>query len=175
MNTKIQEKSKAKLVGIKIKRAGEQEWKDLPIVWKIRQFFRELGIQFLNLFRTEKGYADVLTQAGEEWTVDVLDGVIVFPQTQYIGWGTGTGTHSKTSTALFTESTEARVAATRSQPAADKIRYIGTLTADSAKTITNAGVLSASTGGTLILASDFTGISLAAGDSIQFTWDREIT
>lgn len=118
--------------------------------------------------------ATVLTQVGEEWIVDKLDEQV---QTtgDYIGWGTGAGTASKSDTTLFTEATEARVVATRSQPVADKIRWVGTLTAEGTKTITNAGNFTASTGGTLIVHGDFNGIPLNAGDKIEFTIDLEIT
>jgi hypothetical protein len=117
--------------------------------------------------------ATVLTQVGEEWIVDMLDGGTV--GTQYIGWGTGVGTVAKGDTGLFTEASEARVSATRSQAAADKIRYVGTMTADGVKTITNAGVLTLSTGGVLIIHGDFTGIPVQLNDQIQFTIDMEIT
>jgi len=117
--------------------------------------------------------ATVLTQVGEEWIVDVLDGTA--PGTQYIGWGTGAGTAGKSDTTLFTEASEARQSVTRSQPVADKIRYVATMTADGAKTITNAGVLTALTAGTLIIHGDFTGIPLQQNDQIQFTIDMEIT
>jgi len=103
----------------------------------------------------------------------MLDGGTV--GTQYIGWGTGAGTASKSDTALFAEASEARQSATRSQPVADKIRYVATMTADGAKTITNAGVLTALTGGILIIHGDFTGIPLQQNDQIQFTIDMEIT
>lgn len=118
--------------------------------------------------------ATVLTQAGEEWIVDKLDEAV---QTtgDFIGWGTGAGTAAKADTALFTEASEARVTATRSQPVADKIRWVGTLTANAVKTITNAGNLTASTGGTLIVHGDFAGIPLVLGDKIEFTIDLEIT
>jgi len=120
--------------------------------------------------------ATVLKQVGEEWIIDKLDEVI---QTtgDYIGWGSGAGTHTKTnpSNALFTEESETRVVATRTQPAADKIRWVGTLTADAAKTITNAGNFTAVTSGTLIVAGDFTGIPLSQGDKIEFTIELEIT
>lgn len=118
--------------------------------------------------------ATVLTQAGEEWIIDKLDEQV---QTtgDYIAWGTGTGTASKSDTDLFGPTSEARVQATRSQPAADKIRWVGTLTADGAKTITEAGNFTASSGGTLIIHGDFTGIDLQSGDQIEFTIDLEIT
>lgn len=119
--------------------------------------------------------ATVLTQVGEEWIVDKLDETV---QTtgDYIGWGTGAGTAAKGDTTLFTEASEARVSATRSQALADKLRWVGTLTcAGAGKTITNAGNLTASTSGTLIVHGDFTGIPLSVGDKIEFTIDLEIT
>jgi len=161
-------------IKMRVYRASKGRWEGLGLWWNIKQFLREAKIQFLNLFRKEKGYATVLTQVGEEWIVDKLDEVV---QTtgDYIGWGSGTGTATKADTTLFTEETEARVLATRSQPVADKIRWVGTLTADAAKTITNAGNFTASTGGTLIVHGDFTGIALSAGDKIEFTIEIEIT
>lgn len=119
-------------------------------------------------------FATVLTQAGEEWIVDKIDETV---QTtgDYIAWGTGAGTAAKADTTLFTEAAEARVVATRTQTLVDKIRWVGTLTAAAGKTITNAGNLTASTAGVLIVHGDFTGIVLATGDQIQFTIDLEIT
>lgn len=114
--------------------------------------------------------ADIYTQAGEEFTADLFDGTVSAPANHYIGWGTGAGTAAKGDTTLFTEATEARVIATRTQPLADQNRFVGTITADGAKTITNAGVLTAATVGTLLLKSDFAGVALAASDSIQFTF-----
>jgi hypothetical protein len=119
--------------------------------------------------------ATVLTQVGEEWIVDKLDETI---QTtgDYVAWGTGAGTAAKGDTALFTEASEVRVLATRTQPVTDKIRWVAQITADGGKTITNAGNFTATpTGGTLIVHGDFTGIVLALGDKIEFTIDLEIT
>ena len=119
--------------------------------------------------------ATVLTQDGEEWIVDKLDETV---QTtgDYVGWGTGAGTAAKADTTLFTEASEARVSATRTQPAADKLRWVATLTcAGAGKTITNAGNFTAASSGTLIVHGDFTGITLNVGDKIEFTIDLEIT
>ena len=114
--------------------------------------------------------ADIYTDAGEDLTADVFDGTVAAPTNHYVGWGTGAGTAAKTDTTLFTEAPEARVITTRSQPASNQNRFVGTITASAGRTITNAGILSLSSGGTLILHSDFTGIVLASGDSIQFTF-----
>lgn len=115
--------------------------------------------------------ANVYTQAGEEFVVDQIDAFGNF----YIGWGTGAGTAAKGDTALFTEASEARVLATKSQPLADKNQWVATLTADAAKTITNAGVFTQSTAGTLVVHGDFAGVALALGDKIEFTATLEQT
>lgn len=115
--------------------------------------------------------ADIYTQAGEERVVDAIEADI----SPFIGWGTGAGTAAKGDTTLFTEASESRVAATESQPAADKNRWVATITADGIKTITNAGVFDASSGGNMLVKGDFTGIVLGSGDKIEFTIDLEQT
>lgn len=52
----------------------------------------------------------------------------------------------------------------------DTYQVVGTMTADGAKTITNAGLFDDSTSGNLFVKSDFTGIGLALNDTIQFTF-----
>lgn len=121
--------------------------------------------------------ATVYTQKGEEVVVDAIEAQLSI----FIGWGTGAGTAAKGDTDLFTPATEARVAATESQPAADKNRWVATLTADGTKTITNAGAFdgagsgSPPSGANLVVKGDFTGIALTAGDKIEFTIDLEQT
>ena len=118
--------------------------------------------------------ATMYTQAGEELIVDFIDATAT-PGTHYIGAGTGAGSFVKATAVLFTEVTEARPSATKSQPATDKNRWVATQTYTGTKTITNAGVLSALTGGTLIVAVDALSIAVGNGDSIQFTFDLEQT
>ena len=110
--------------------------------------------------------ADVYTDVGEDFTVDQLDAF----GTYYVAQGTGAGTHSKTSTTLFTESSESRVATTDTQPSSNVMQWVGSITADGSKTVTNAGIFDASSSGNLIVASDFTGISVTASDVIQYTF-----
>jgi hypothetical protein len=112
--------------------------------------------------------ANIFTQAGEDLLTDIIGLTVSAPAAWYIGWGTGAGTAVKGSTTLFTEAAEARVSATLSQPTSDTNKFLAQLTAAAGKTITNAGVFSASTAGTLFIHSDFTGIVLAAGDKIEF-------
>ena len=118
--------------------------------------------------------ATVVTDVGEQWIVDKLDESVA-TKAQFVAWGTGAGTADDADIALFTEATEARVTGTESQPAADTYRVVATITADGIKTITNAGTFTASSGVTLVVHGDFTGIVLASGDKIEFTVDLEIT
>lgn len=122
--------------------------------------------------------ATVYTDAGEAVVVDLIDGTSgthLDATNAKIAWGTGAGTAAKGDTTLFTEASEARVAATVSQPAADTNRWVGTITADAGKTITNAGLFNASSGPTLIVKGDFSGIVLALGDKIEFTINLQQT
>ena len=122
--------------------------------------------------------ATIYTDAGEAGVVDLVDGVsavVLSTANAKVGWGTGAGTAAKADTTLFTESSEARVVPTISQPTADKNQWVGTLTADGAKTITNAGLLDAVSAGTLYIHGDFTGILLALNDKIEFTVSLEQT
>ena len=122
--------------------------------------------------------ATIYTQVGEEKIVDLTDGAsatVLSATNAKIGWGTGAGTAAKADTILFTEASEARVAATVTQPTADKNQWVATLTANAAKTITNAGLFDALTAGILVVHGDFTGIALALGDKIEFTISLEQT
>lgn len=118
--------------------------------------------------------ATVYTTVGKQFIVDLIDATVAVAS-HYIAWGTGAGTAAVGDTTLFTEASEARVSATKSQPAADKNQWLAQITADAGKTITNAGVFSASSGGTLILKGDFTGIALNTGDKIEFTFTLQQT
>lgn len=116
--------------------------------------------------------ADVYTSAGEAVVVDLIDGTgstHLDASNAYVGWGTGAGTAAKGDTVLFTEAAESRVLSAISQPAADTNQWVATITSASGQTITNAGLLNASTSGDLVVHGDFTGIVLANGDKIEFT------
>lgn len=115
--------------------------------------------------------ATVVTTAGLNWLTDLFDGTVTKPANYYIGSGTGAGTAVVGNTALNTEVSEARVAATLSQPAANTNRAVGTQSFTGTKTVTNAGLLTASTTGTLLVHGDFTGIAVASGDAIEYTID----
>lgn len=120
--------------------------------------------------------ASVFTQVGEEVVVDYITGAASAPANYHGAWGSGAGTAAKGDTTLFTEESEARVSITdETQPVADQVQWVFTMTADAGKTITNAGVFDASTGGNLVVKGDFAGITLASGEKIEFTVTLELT
>jgi hypothetical protein len=174
---------KMKIRGItttaRIYRAKTGTWEDLGVISKYSysRLGRALDFLHLGFLKHWLKLASVLTQVGEEWMVDVLTAVISNQTTftQYGAWGTGAGTAGKSDTDLFTPGSEARVATTRTQPVADKIRHVYQITADAGKTITNHGVFTASTSGTLIFHMDHAGQALNQNDAIEYTTDCEIT
>ena len=116
--------------------------------------------------------ATLLVNTGKAIVTNFLSGgAATVPK--YIGWGTGAGTTAATDTTLFTE-TGSRTTGTASQvtttPTNDTLQVTGTNTAGGTLTITNAGIFDASTSGNLFAKGDFTGIGLASGDSIAFTF-----
>lgn len=118
--------------------------------------------------------ATVYTTSGKAFVVDAIDGTVATTP-GFVGWGTGAGTAVVGDTTLFTEASETRVATTQTQPAADTNQQVGTIVANGTKTITNAGIFTASTSGTLILKADFSGIPLLLNDSIAFTFTLQQT
>ena len=116
--------------------------------------------------------ATLLVNTGKAIITDYLNGGSA-TQPKYVAWGTGAGTTGATDTTLFTEVTP-RVSGTTSQVTTsttnDTFQVVGTQTAGTSETITNAGLFDASTSGNLFIKGDFTGVPLSSGDSIQFTF-----
>lgn len=121
----------------------------------------------------------VVTDAGVAFLVDDWDGSVTdISNMNYHGVGTGTTAEAAGDTALVTESTTAlnpdntRATGTRTQPAANQLRSVGTLTFDASAAITEHGILSqaATGGGVLWDRSVFSAINVASGDSIQATY-----
>lgn len=120
--------------------------------------------------------ATILSNTGCQHFTSVLTGGTL--GTHYLGWGTGAGTAAKADVILFTEASESRVALTRTASGLDTVQWVGTLTANGTKTITNVGNFTGSTSaapGAMIVKGDFTGVALNANDMIQFTIYCQIT
>ena len=115
--------------------------------------------------------ATLLVNTGRAIVTSRLNGGGTTPS--YVAWGTGAGATGATDTTLFTEN-GSRVSGTVTQQTTsttnDTFQVVGTDTAGSGITVTNAGLFDASTSGNLFVKGDFTGIALNTGDSIQFTF-----
>lgn len=126
----------------------------------------------------------VVTDAGVAFLVDDWDNNGQDISTMnFHGCGTGTNAENVTDTTLQTESTTAlnpnnvRATGTRSQPAANQYRSVGTLTFDASAAITEHGLFSDVdvSEGSLWDRSVFSAVNVVSGDSIQFTYTVTIT
>lgn len=126
----------------------------------------------------------VVTDTGVGFIVDDWDNSATdITNFNYHGVGTGAVAEAAGDTALGAESTtilnpdSTRATGTKSQPAANQLRSIGTVTFDGAGAITEHGILSqaATGGGVLWDRSVFSAINVVSGDSIQFTYTATLT
>jgi hypothetical protein len=118
--------------------------------------------------------ATVFTDAGKAIVTNLMKAAGTEPK--WIGHGTGAGTAAAADTTLFTEVVDtARAVGVSSRVTTtvtnDTYRVVGTLTATTARAITNAGTFDALTTGNMGVKGDFSVINLATGDSIQYTVD----
>ena len=116
----------------------------------------------------------VLTTVGKNWITDKIDETLS-STASYVHWGTSTASAAAGDTTLNASASEARVLATISQPAADTNRWVATLTADGAKDIGEVGTFDALTDGNMMIHANFTSITLATNDTIQFTINLQTT
>jgi hypothetical protein len=136
-------------------------------------------IEHLGLLSTK-----LITDAGvtflrDDWNNNAQD----YTTFNFHGCGTGVAAEAVGDTALGTESTTAlnpdstRATGTRSVPAGNQWRSVGTATFDASAAITEHGILSqaATGGGTLWDRSVFSAINVVSGDSIQFTYTATLS
>lgn len=111
----------------------------------------------------------------------IITGLLASSANKYVHWGTGATAADATQTALVTPSSdETRASGAQSQATTsvtnDTYQVVATLTcASAAKAITEVGVFSAATGGSMYSRNAFDAINLAVGDSIQFTIKSQYT
>lgn len=121
--------------------------------------------------------ATVVTHAGEEWVVDKINEAVQ-TEPEYVGWGEGAGTAAKTDTDLFTPANTnpgnvLRLQGTSSKTGSGstaKYQVVATLESLDTDNKTNAGLWTASTGGTLVVKGDHTSTPMAIGDKIEYTF-----
>ena len=97
----------------------------------------------------------------------------------HVAWGTGSNSVALTDTTL-TEPGEARTLGTGTQTTttttSDTLNVVGTVVATGTRTIAEAGLFTASSGGSLFVRGVLAAtISVASGDSVAFTFNVSIT
>lgn len=127
----------------------------------------------------------VVTDAGVAYIVDAFQNIVEPENMKFHGYGTGTTAEAAGNTALVTElTTQYAVDSTRPTgttvegATANIYRTVATLSPDSGGTIavTEHGVFSASSAGTLLDRSVFSAVNLvAASDSLQTTYEMTFT
>lgn len=113
----------------------------------------------------------VVTDAGVAFLVDALQGITEPEVLRFHASGTGTTAEAAAQTALVTE-VGSRVSGTLAEGASANIfRTVATVTYSGTFAITEHGIFSASTVGTMLDRSVFAAINVLAGDSIEFTYE----
>ena len=118
----------------------------------------------------------LVTDAGVAYMVDDFDtGAAGITDFNYHDSGTGVVAENVTDTGLGTPTAEARDSGTKSQPIASQFRTVATHTYAGTFAVTEHGVFSASTAGTLWDRSVFSAINVISGDKIEFSYTLTIT
>jgi hypothetical protein len=123
----------------------------------------------------------VVTDTGVQYLVDALQNLTEPENLKFHGFGTGGTAEAASQTALVTELTT-QYATDNTRPtgsltegaSANIFRSVGTLSPDASVAITEHGLFSASSSGTMLDRSLFSVINLVSGDSLQITYDFTI-
>jgi hypothetical protein len=126
--------------------------------------------------RTELGIVSrrLVTDAGVAFFVDALQNLTELENLNFHDAGTGVGAEAVGNTTLGTPWGGARVSGTQTEPAANQYRTTATIPFTGSFAITEHGVFSASSAGTLLDRSVFSAINVVNGDSIQFQYTLTI-
>ena len=112
----------------------------------------------------------ILVDGGEEQFVDAILSGLAF----WFEWGTGTQTEIKTRTDTVTGGPEARIQATE-QDNGDDFDLVAQITATGTRAITEVGVFTLVTAGTMMIYHTFSAVNVETNDAIEFTFNVEIT
>ena len=113
----------------------------------------------------------IVTNAGLALTVSRLMGSGDEPD--YIAWGTGDTAEAASQSALDNEAAEDRVqgssSAVTTDVSNDTYQVVGEMVSESTQAITEVGLFTASTSGTMFMRAVFDEINVDEDDSIEFT------
>jgi hypothetical protein len=117
----------------------------------------------------------VVTTAGINYVVDAFQNLTELENFDFHDAGTGTTAENAADTTLQTPFGGSRVSGTATEPAANQYRSTATIPFTSTLAITEHGLFSASSAGTLFDRSVFTAINVVNGDSIQFEYTLTVS
>jgi hypothetical protein len=162
----------ARLRGIK------QELARVPLVQRLSHVgaLAALSVQVHRADGTIEQYGVVsrriVTTAGVNWLATTFTNTVEPETLNFHDCGTGTTAEAIGQTTLVTPYGGSRATGTQSTPGSTNIyRSVGTISFTSTLAITEHGMFTASTVGTLFDRSVFAAINVGNGDSIQFTWE----
>lgn len=127
--------------------------------------------------RTDLGVVGtrVVTTAGVNYlAADMNDGASDINAFDFHDSGTGVVAEAVGDTALGAAAGPARVSGTASNPTANQYRSVATISYTATLAITEHGLFSASTAGTLWDRTVFAAVNVVSGESIQFTYTLTI-
>lgn len=113
----------------------------------------------------------VVTDAGVAYLVDALQNITEPENFKYHGYGTGTTAESASQTALVTEIGTRATGSQTEGASANIYRTVGTITAGGTAAVTEHGIFSASSTGTMLDRSVFAAINVVINDQITFTYE----
>lgn len=113
----------------------------------------------------------VVTTVGVAWLASAFNNTVEPEILNYHDCGTGTGAEANGDTTLGTPYGGSRGTGTQSLPGSTNIyQSVATISFTSTLAITEHGIFTASSAGTLFDRSVFSAINVVNGSSIQFTW-----
>lgn len=113
----------------------------------------------------------VVTDAGVQAIVDAFQAAFTLSNFKYHASGTGTTAENATQTALVTEVATRATGTTAEGASANIFQTVGTVAYSGTFAITEHGVFSASSVGTMLDRSVFAAINVTSGDAIEFTYE----
>jgi hypothetical protein len=148
----------------------------------INQWYRPLLAPFLGHMATEKDISNLITDAGRAILSGLINGSGAPAAFTYIAVGTGTTAAAVGDTTLQTESstsglsraagTVSRVTTTKTN---DTAQITNTFSVTGTVAVTEAGLLNASSVGTLLCHQVFSAVNVVNTDSLQITWKIQNT
>lgn len=119
---------------------------------------------------------NLVVDDGMEYVVDAWQNSVELETAKYHDTGEGTTAAAAGDSAMETATGFTRATGTTTEgDNAKEFKSVGTVSCTGTKAITEWGIFSASTSGVLIARNTFSAINVVSGDSIEFTWECQLS